>query len=138
MIGLSVAILPRIGLILTFLYFWPNSYALMATQILDGIGAGVNGLAIMKVTKTLTEGTNHFGLYFGIVNTFFLVGASTSNVIAGYIADAFGYKVAFTFLLLPAFFCMVCMYFTSVRSPEEEETKMRKYGREYVEIEEQK
>ena len=63
------ALIPRICCILFLLHFFQNPYALLATQIFDGLGAGVNGLAILRVTKTLTENTNRFGVVSSIATT---------------------------------------------------------------------
>eukprot|EP00588_Corethron_pennatum_P001557 CAMPEP_0194284228 /NCGR_PEP_ID=MMETSP0169-20130528/27084_1 /TAXON_ID=218684 /ORGANISM="Corethron pennatum, Strain L29A3" /LENGTH=541 /DNA_ID=CAMNT_0039029993 /DNA_START=234 /DNA_END=1856 /DNA_ORIENTATION=- len=91
----------RIGLILVLSYYWPNEYALIATQLLDGLGAGVNGLATMLVTKFLTVGTNKFGLVFSVVNMSGFCGGALSNLISGFIVTATSYEIGFIFLLVP-------------------------------------
>jgi len=118
MIGFGLLI-PRILIIVLVLQYSPsrNPYILTATQILDGIGAGVNGMAIMRVTKTLTEGTNRFGIVFGIVRLFEPIGAGLSNLIAGYVINVWGYNAGFLSLIFPGFVSVLCISLTNVEPP---------------------
>lgn len=111
------ALVPRIGLILLILRYNRNPYALIATQVLDGIGAGVNGLSIMRVAKTCTEGTGRFGVVFSIVTLSWAVGAALSNLISGYVIDAFSYEVGFYCLLPYGFLSVLFVYLTKVVPP---------------------
>jgi len=116
MIGFG-SLIPRVIIILVVLHYSRNPYVLIATQVLDGIGAGVNGLAIMRVTKTLTEGTNRFGIVFSIVNVSTAVGAALSGLIAGYVIDFWSYEAGFYFLLSPGFLSVLFVYLTKVEPP---------------------
>ena len=84
MIGFRLLI-PRVKIIIIVLQYSRNPYVLIATQILDVVGAGVNGFSIMRVTKTLTEGGKRFGVIFGIANVLWGIGGALSNIIAGYL-----------------------------------------------------
>jgi len=106
----------RIGIIITLTSFWPNPYALVATQLLDGIGAGVNGMATMQITMVLTKGTNKFGLIFSIVNLCGFCGGALSNLISGFIVTATSYRIGFVFLLCPIALSMVFICLLEVQS----------------------
>ena len=113
------SLIPRIGTILLVLRFSEdiNPYALIATQVFDGMGAGVNGLAILRVTKTLTEGTNRFGIVSSVSHLSCAIGGAFSNLISGYLIDAFGYEAGFGVLLVPSFLCLVFVFATKVEPP---------------------
>jgi hypothetical protein len=74
-----------------------SKYGLMATQLLDDIGAGVNGLTAITLTRAITHGTGRFNLVFGVVQTSWGLGAAMSNLVGGYMT-AISYQVAFFFL----------------------------------------
>lgn len=112
------ALIPRVVIILIILNYSRNPYALIATQVLDGIGAGTNGLSMMRVTKTLTEGTNRFGVVFSIVRVTEAVGSALSNLISGYIIGAHGYQAGFIFMMLPGFLSVLFMHLTKVEIPK--------------------
>merc|ERR1711920_800766 len=71
-----------------------NKYALVASQIFDGVGAAVHGTAAMIVTAIITEGSGRFGAASGLVNMAWLAGVGVGNVVFGYIADE-SYQLAF-------------------------------------------
>jgi len=77
--------------------FNANKFALAATQLIDGIGAGINGVGVNSVTRLLTQGTGRFGVTLGAVIASWQTGAALSNVIGGVLADV-SYVVAFIFL----------------------------------------
>ena len=116
-IGYSLLI-PRILIIFLLLKYWPNPYALVATQMIDGIGAGVNGLAVMKVTKDLTYGSNSFGVAIALTGAFEAFGAAMSNLCSGYVVTAVGYEAGFLFLLLPAVLCPILILTLKVKVPD--------------------
>ena len=88
----------RCGVILALVYAWPNPYALIATQVIDGVGAGVYGLAQITITRALTQGTGRFGATLGLMIASHACGAAASNLIAGYVVDATSYTIGFIFL----------------------------------------
>ena len=118
LIGFSLLI-PRILIIFLLLKYWPNSYALVATQVFDGIGAGINGLALMKVTKVLTYGSNRFGVAFALANLSEALGAAMSNLLSGYVVTVYGYEEGFLFLLVPAVLSPILIFKVRVEVPDE-------------------
>jgi MFS family permease len=89
------AVLPIRGL----LYTLTDSPAwLISNQILDGIGAGIFGVAALLVMADLTRGTGRFNFAQGIVATAIGLGAAASNFLTGLIVDRAGYNSGFVFL----------------------------------------
>lgn len=93
------AALPVRGLLFAFVH---NTYALLAIQILDGIGAGIFGVVAILVIADLTRGTGRFNLTQGAIFTALGIGASLSQVIAGSVVHHFSYRVGFLFLTVIA------------------------------------
>jgi MFS family permease len=93
------AALPVRGLLFAFVH---NTYALLAVQILDGIGAGIFGVVAILVIADLTRGTGRFNLTQGAIFTALGIGASLSQVIAGSMVHHFSYRVGFLFLTVIA------------------------------------
>jgi len=106
----------RIGIILVLSYLWPNEYALVATQLLDGLGAGVNGLGIVLITNLLTKGKNNFGVVFSIINICHFTGAALSNLISGFIVTATSYEIGFISLLCPILLSLILIILLEVPS----------------------
>ncbi|WP_337175690.1 MFS transporter [Paludisphaera sp.] len=88
----AFAVLPVRGLLYTLT---TNPYALVAIQILDGIGAGIFGVVSVLVVADLTRGTGRFNLTQGMVATATALGAALSNVVSGYIVKAGGFDAGF-------------------------------------------
>jgi len=72
--------------------------ALVAIQILDGVGAGIFGVVSVLVIADLTRGSGRFNLALGAISTAVGIGASLSQVIAGSIVHHFGFNAGFLFL----------------------------------------
>jgi MFS family permease len=72
-----------------------DPYWLVAVQAFDGITAAVFAVMIPLIVADITFGSGHFNLAQGIVGTATGIGASLSNVLAGYVGDKFGTSVAF-------------------------------------------
>mmetsp|Transcript_39192 Transcript_39192/g.47137 ORF Transcript_39192/g.47137 Transcript_39192/m.47137 type:complete len:574 (-) Transcript_39192:96-1817(-) len=106
----------RIGIILILSYVWPNQYALVATQLLDGLGAGVNGLAILQVTKLLTSGTSKFGVVYSFIHFFGSCGGALSNLLSGFIVEATSYETGFIFLLCPIVVSLILINLLEVQA----------------------
>jgi hypothetical protein len=75
-----------------------NPYWLVGVQSLDGIGAGIFGALFPVVVADLTRGTGRFNVSQGAIATAQGVGASLSNMVAGFIIVWAGYSAAFLFL----------------------------------------
>jgi len=99
-LGYVIAVPIRCVFIVLLLKFWPNNYALMATQLFDGVGVGTFSLSVSVVTKALTKGTGRFSFTLGINNTAQMVGAALSNLIGGYIVNLAGYTWGFICLAI--------------------------------------
>jgi MFS family permease len=69
-------------------------------QILDGVGAGLLGVATPGLVARILAGTGHVNAGLGAVMTLQGVGAASSPALAGLVAQHFGYSS--TFLALGA------------------------------------
>lgn len=92
---IGFAILPIRGL----LYILSdNPFYIVCVQLLDGIGAGIFGVLSVVVVADLTQGTGRYNLVLGAIATAHSIGASLSNVVSGYIVNAWGFNIGFLFL----------------------------------------
>ncbi len=92
---IGFAALPLRGILYTLVH---GTTALVAVQVLDGVGAGIFGVLFYVVVADLTRGTGHYNLALGASAACWGLGAALSNVVAGAIVDHFGYDAAFLFL----------------------------------------
>jgi MFS family permease len=92
---LGFAVLPVRGILYTLTQ---DPYALIAIQLLDGVGAGIFGALFYIVISDLTKGTGRFNLAQGAAGASWGLGAALSNGVAGQIVNGFGYSAAFLFL----------------------------------------
>jgi predicted MFS family arabinose efflux permease len=88
-----------------------HTIALVAIQILDGVGAGIFGVVSVLVIADLTQGSGRFNLTLGAISTAVGIGASLSQVIAGSIVHHFGYSAGFLFLAAVAAVALGILYF---------------------------
>jgi len=70
-------------------------------QILDGIGAGLQSVAVPGLVARILNGTGRVNVGQGAVMTVQGLGAALSPALGGAIAEAVGYRIAF--LVLGAF-----------------------------------
>ncbi len=75
-----------------------NATALIAIQILDGIGAGIFGVVSVLVVADLTAGTGRFNVTLGAINCAVGIGASLSQFIAGAIVHHYSFNAGILFL----------------------------------------
>jgi MFS family permease len=94
---ISFVALPIRGLIAAH---WINHTGLYPVQILDGIGAGLQSVAVPGLVARVLNGTGRVNIGQGAVMTVQGLGASLSPAIGGWIAQEIGYPS--TFLLLGA------------------------------------
>lgn len=94
----SFLALPVRGILAFFLTGW---WGVVPIQILDGIGAGLQSVAVPGMVARSLNGTGRINLGQGAVITVQGVGASLSPAVGGWIAEWIGYQS--TFLLLGAF-----------------------------------
>ena len=88
-----------------------NTIALVAIQVLDGVGAGLFGVVSVLVIADLTRGSSRFNLTLGAISTAVGIGASLSQAIAGSIVHHFGFNVGFLFLAAVASAAFAMLYF---------------------------
>lgn len=93
---------------------WPNPYALIPVQMLDGVGAGLLGVAVPGLVARILKGTGHINAGLGAVMTVQGIGASLSPAIAGVIVSTYGFSVAY--LALAGFaVCGLIIWLVSMR-----------------------
>jgi MFS family permease len=88
-----------------------NTVALVAIQILDGIGAGIFGVVSVLVIADLTQGSGRFNVTLGAIGTAVGIGAALSQTIAGAIVHRFGFDAGFLFLAAIAASAFCILYF---------------------------
>ena len=91
----AFAILPIRGVLYTL---DNNAYFLVGVQSLDGLANGIFGVIFLLILADVTHGTGRFNVAQGALTTLIGVGASLSNVIAGWIVQFGGYSAGFLFL----------------------------------------
>eukprot|EP00581_Thalassiosira_minuscula_P009262 CAMPEP_0183709012 /NCGR_PEP_ID=MMETSP0737-20130205/5154_1 /TAXON_ID=385413 /ORGANISM="Thalassiosira miniscula, Strain CCMP1093" /LENGTH=511 /DNA_ID=CAMNT_0025937005 /DNA_START=121 /DNA_END=1656 /DNA_ORIENTATION=+ len=100
----SLALFVRLVLISILVNYWPNYWALGATQVFDGIGGGCLDLMLKLYSHLLSRRTGHYNLNMAIVNTWKKLGGLVGIVIGGAIATEKSYEVAFPILAAVAIF----------------------------------
>ncbi len=83
---------------------------LMANQVLDGIGAGIFGVAAVLMMADLTRGTGRFNFAQGLMATAIGLGAAASQCVTGMLVDQFGYNAGFYFLSAVAGLALTVFY----------------------------
>jgi|UniRef100_A0A8J9X6F7 MFS family permease len=87
--------------------------AILSTQILDGIGAGVFGTMYILVTSDISGGTGRFSMTLGLTTAAMSIGGTVSGYLGESLAQDLGYKQAFFILmfmsLVPAVLYLVFM-----------------------------
>ena len=79
-----------------------NTVALVAIQVLDGVGAGIFGVVSVLVIADLTQGSGRFNLTLAAISTAVGIGAALSQTIAGSIVHHWNYNAGFVFLAIVA------------------------------------
>ena len=88
-----------------------NTIALVAIQILDGVGAGIFGVVSVLVIADLTQGSGRFNVTLGAIATAVGIGAALSQTIAGTIVHHFSFNTGFVFLAAIAAAAFGILYF---------------------------
>lgn len=73
----------------------PGPWYLVGVQVLSGLTAAVIGIMVPLVIADVTRGTGRYNLAQGAAGTATGIGATLSTVVAGYVAQSFGYAVGF-------------------------------------------
>jgi MFS family permease len=75
-----------------------NKWGVYPVQILDGIGAGLQSVAVPGLVARILDGTGRVNVGQGAVMTVQGIGASLSHAIGGWIAQEIGYDAMFLIL----------------------------------------
>jgi hypothetical protein len=92
---ISFLALPLRGVIAAHLV---TNLGVIPVQLLDGVGAGLQSVAVPGLVARILEGTGRVNVGQGAVMTVQGLGASLSPGIGGWIAEKAGYPTAFTVL----------------------------------------
>ena len=88
----SFASLPVRGLVAAFFI---DAWGVYPVQALDGVGAGLQSVAVPALIAKVLHGTGRVNVGIGAVMTMQGVGAALSPALGGWIAQSLGYPVAF-------------------------------------------
>jgi MFS family permease len=88
-----------------------NTIALVAIQVLDGVGAGIFGVVSVLVIADLTKGSGRFNVTLGAIATAVGIGAALSQTIAGAIVHHSSFNTGFLFLAAIAAAAFGVLYF---------------------------
>ena len=89
---ISFLALPVRGLIAAHMI---SKWGVIPVQVLDGVGAGLQSVAVPGLVARILDGTGRVNLGQGAVMTVQGIGAALSPVLGGWIAQSFGYSAAF-------------------------------------------
>lgn len=93
-----------------FLYTASNDPIwLLGVQLLDGVGAGVFGAITPLVIADIMRGSGRFNLAQGAIGATQGIGAASSGLVAGLIADRFGYSTALVTLGMIAVLALIVL-----------------------------
>jgi MFS family permease len=106
---ISFLALPVRGLIAAH---WINHTGLYPVQILDGVGAGLQSVAVPGLVARILNGTGRINIGQGAVMTAQGLGAALSPAIGGWLAQSIGYPTTFLMLgaLALASILLWCLY----------------------------
>jgi hypothetical protein len=89
---ISFIALPIRGLIAAYLV---RSWGVVPVQMLDGVGAGLQSVAVPGLVARILNGTGHINIGQGAVMTAQGIGAALSPAVGGWLAQSAGYGTAF-------------------------------------------
>eukprot|EP00041_Stephanoeca_diplocostata_P019080 m.405063 g.405063 ORF g.405063 m.405063 type:complete len:466 (+) comp21204_c0_seq1:229-1626(+) len=112
---IGFTILPIRGVILASIESVP---ALLATSVLDAIGAATCGVVAILMAQDLSVDTGRFSTLQGAVGASIGLGSALSQVIAGFIADAAGFSTTFLALGGIALVALLIMILMKETKPE--------------------
>ena len=98
-LAIAFWVLPARILSYTFAH---NPQVVVFLQALDGIGAGIYGVAIVAFTADLTRDKGHFNTLMGIFATAQAIGGVAGPFMQGFLLQSFGFRIAFLFFAVLA------------------------------------
>ena len=104
---IGFGVLPIRGVLYTLTH---AATALIAIQILDGVGNAIFVVVAILVIKDLTQGTGRFNLAAGALTTTVGVGAALSNALGGTLIQHSGYRASFLTLAAVALLAFVVLW----------------------------
>jgi len=118
----------RCAAIALLVEFSNSPWALVSTQTLEGIGAGVYDVMIPIVVQKMTKGSGRFGFAFGFIVAMWRIGHGCSVLLGESLAQSFGYVASFTTLGVIGFLNLVVFVlffnFDQEPSPVKEEKEI--------------
>lgn len=90
---LALAALPIRGVIAAAAVYHGVAWALIPVQVLDGVGAGLLGVATPGLVARILAGSGRFNLGLGFAMTAQGIGASLSTLLGGVVAQQVGYVI---------------------------------------------
>lgn len=109
---LGLGILPIRAILYTLT---DNPIILLSIQLLDGIGAGIFGVIGVVIVSDIAKGTGRFNFSLSLMALSQGIGASSSNVMSGYVVNNFGFNTGFITL---ACIAVVGLCFYGIFMPE--------------------
>lgn len=106
LVTLACCVLPLRGLLAAI---WPSPWALIPVQIMDGIAAGLLGVALPGLVASLLRGSGHINAGLGAIMAIQGIGAALSPALAGWVAQRYGYSFAFAALSTVAMMALALM-----------------------------
>lgn len=104
LVACALLALPLRGLVAAA---WLSPWALIPVQVLDGIGAGLLGVALPGLVASILHGSGHVNVGLGAVMAVQGIGAAFSPALGGWVAHRYGYGAAFAALSVVAVFALV-------------------------------
>jgi len=109
---IALVLLPIRGILFSLT---DSPVAIVAIQLLDGVAAGIFGVISVIIASDLMRGTGRFNLAQGLVALATGLGATMSNLVAGFVVQAFGYSIGFVTLAMIA---ISALLFFAILMPE--------------------
>ena len=114
----ALLVLPTRGLLAAIL---PPQWGILPVQMLDGVGAGLLGVATPGLAAQIMAGTGRYNAGLGAIMTMQGVGASLSPTLGGWVAQKLSFATAFGVLGAIAAVAIPIFLFSAVPSRPEAE-----------------
>lgn len=101
---------------------WASPWAVVPVQVLDGVGAGLLGVALPGLVASILRGSGHINAGLGAVMTIQAMGAALSPALAGWVAHRWGYGSAFVVLSVVAALALVVCRLAQARQGTRHDT----------------